>query len=75
MKCYIDEEEDVIRIGNDVVLKNCIEVLGKLSEKKIIGNINYLNCPHLPPISEKDFIYMRRHLSSNKAITFDGYSE
>ncbi len=74
-KCFIDEEENSIKFGNEIVLKNCIQVHSKLSLITTIYNIDYSKCYKLSIISEKDFCYMRKHLSTNKAITFDCFTE
>lgn len=77
MKCYLDEENDVIKTGENIVIKNCIETIGKISGLKCINYADQTmkNCPSLPPLTIGDIEYIRQHLSKNKAITFDGFTE
>ena len=75
MKCFLDEECDSISIGNETVLENCLNVIGRISGIFQLKYPDYLRCPNLPPLIEEDFLYMKYHLSRNKAITFDGFSE
>jgi hypothetical protein len=75
MKCFLDNSEENIVVGNVQVLRNCIEVLGVICGLKIISHIDYRFCPDLSPISISDLSYMRNHLSRNKAITFDGFTD
>ena len=75
MKCFLEEESGDIHIGSECVLENCLNVIGKISSKFVLGDIDYTPCPNLPPISSIDIAVMRRHLSRNKAITFDGFTD
>ena len=46
MQCFLEDNE--IKIGNTTVLENCLNVLGEISNKIILPEINYENCPTVP---------------------------
>jgi len=76
MQCYLNEEEIVT--GNCKILRNCIDVLSKLCgvfRFKSLNDFEINTCPNLAPIDLSQIQYMRKHLSSNKAITYDGFTE
>ena len=74
MICYLDDNDE-LHTGQENVNENCLRVLEEISGSAIGIAPLPEHFPSLPPLSDEQVERLQRICKSNKALSFDGFSD
>jgi hypothetical protein len=73
MNCFLEGEE--LFAGHESVIENCLKVLGEISGELDPVPLSEMDFPDLPTLSKEEIKKIQYSLNTNRALTFDGFSD